>query len=179
MDEIETKILEVDPKSISEKLDSLGAELILDTKFAVDWFRTKDSQEGDDQWFLRIRTTAQGKSEVTWKGFSTVLGDSRRHKEISFEIAEPKKMGDLFLNIGLEKYAHQDKLRKSWQLKDWRFDLDTYPNMPSYLEIEGKSEAHIQEAIQSLALVNHKKSSGGERILIQEKYGLDWYNMHF
>jgi adenylate cyclase class 2 len=175
--EVETKILGVDAESIAAKLAALGAEKILDTKYSVDWFRTKNSKEGDDDWYLRIRTTSDGKSELTWKGQSTVLGASRTHKEINIQLDDPEKIKDLLSEIGLEKYAHQDKNRISWALKDWRFDLDTYPGMPPYLEIEGKDEEHIQEAITLLGLQSNKKNAGGERLLIQNEYGLDWYNM--
>ncbi len=177
--EVETKVLDVDGKDISSRLDVLGAKKILDTKYIVDWFRTKGSAEGDDQWYLRIRTDSAGRSELAWKGLSEVLGDSRKHREINLALEKPDEVADLLLEIGLEKYAHQEKYRTSWVLKDWRFDLDTYPDMPPYLEIEGKDEAHIQQALMLLELQKHKKDTTGERILIQEQYGLDWYNMSF
>ncbi len=177
--EIETKILEVGKAELSRVLDTLGAKKIAEARLKVSWFRTKNSNEGDDKWYLRVRTYSNEKSEVTWKGESDVLGASRKHKEISFETAEPDKMMDLFAELGLEKYAYQEKDRISWIYKDWRFDLDQYPGMPSYLEIEGSSENHIQEAIEILDLKNHEISSEGERTLIQNKYDLDWYNMKF
>ena len=177
--EVETKVLNVDVGAITEKLSALGAQKILDTKYSVDWFRTKGSEEGDDQWYLRIRTTADGKSELTWKGQSNILGASRTHKEINLQLDDPEKVRDLLLEIGLEKYAHQEKQRISWTLEDWRFDLDIYPNMPSYLEIEGIDEDHIQKALVLLGLQSNKKNSGGERLLIQDEYGLNWYDMKF
>lgn len=179
MHEVETKILNVDEAIIADKFASLGAKPILDTLYSVDWFRTVGSKEGDDKWFLRIRTDASNKTELTWKGNSQVLGDARRHPEINVSIANPAKLEKILEQIGLEKYAHQEKYRTSWILQEWRFDFDTYPEMPSYLEIEGKSEEHIQQAITLLDLNNHPKNAGGERVLIQENYGLDWYDMRF
>ncbi|MEK7062419.1 MAG: hypothetical protein AAB946_00120, partial [Patescibacteria group bacterium] len=58
--------------------------------------------------------------------------------------------GDLFEKIGLEKYARQEKDRTSFVYKDWQFDIDQYPNMPAFLEIEGNSEEHVKEAIKLL-----------------------------
>ena len=145
----------------------------------VDWFRPIGTKEGEDKWYLRVRTYSDSKSEVTWKGKSDILGASRKHKEINFEIAEPEKMSDLLQEIGLENYAHQEKDRISWILKNWRFDLDQYPGMPVYVEIESESEEEIQEALKLLGMDNHKTSSEGERVLIQKEYGLDWYNMRF
>jgi len=177
--ETETKILDVDKKQIGQTLASLGAKKILDTKFVVDWFWEPGTKEGEEPWFLRIRTDTEGNSEVTWKARSEKLGKSRTHKEINFKVGDAGAVGEFLKELKLENNAHQEKFRISWELKDWRFDLDEYPGMPAYLEIEGTSEEHIQEAIRILGLKNHKTSNEGERILIQKEYGLDWYRMRF
>lgn len=177
--EIETKVLDIDAENIKGKLVSLGAEKIQETRLVVDWFRPKGVKEGEDQWFLRIRSYSDGKHEVTWKAKSDILGTARKHKEINFLINEPEKLGDLFDEIGLEKYAHQEKDRTSFTYKNWQFDIDQYPGMPAFLEIEGNSEDHVKEAIKLLGLENNRTWAKGERILIQDTYNLDWYDMKF
>jgi adenylate cyclase class 2 len=175
--EIETKVLDIEAKAIEKKLAAMGAQKIQETVLRVDWYRTKGIAEGEDPWFLRIRSKSDGGHEVTWKAKSDILGTARKHKEINFAIAEPEKLADLFEQLGLEKYARQDKERISFVLKDWLFEIDHYPNMPPFLEIEGKSEAHVNEAIVLLGLEKNRTWAKGERILIQEIYGLDWYDM--
>jgi hypothetical protein len=51
--------------------------------------------------------------------------------------------------------------------------------MPAFLEIEGKSEDEVKEAVALLGLENNRTWAEGERILIQKVYGLDWYDMRF
>jgi len=51
--------------------------------------------------------------------------------------------------------------------------------MPAYLEIEGRSEEHVREALKLLDLETNPTWAKGERILIQETYNLDWYDMKF
>jgi adenylate cyclase class 2 len=177
--EIETKVLDIDSDKIKKILEELGAKKIQETRLIVDWFRPAGTKEGEDPWFLRIRSNSEGKHEVTWKAKSQVLGVARKHKEINFFIDEPEKLSDLFVEFNLEKYAHQEKDRITFMLKDWQFDLDQYPKMPAYLEIEGKSEEHVKEAIDLLALEKNPTWAKGERILIQDTYGLDWYDMRF
>lgn len=177
--EIETKVLDIDPAELERTLRSLGAKQTQQTRLSVDWFRAAGTKEGEDEWFLRIRSNFEGVHEVTWKAKSDILGVARKHKEINMIVQEPQKMADLFEGIGLEKYAHQEKDRTSYALQGWTFDIDAYPNMPPYLEIEGESENHVQEAIQLLKLKDHKTWAEGERKLIQEIYKLDWYNMKF
>lgn len=177
--EIETKILGINEAEVKNKIISLGGLKIQETKLVVDWYRPKGVKEGEDPWYLRIRSNSEGKNEVTWKAKSAILGTVRKHKEINFFVNAPEKMAELFEELGLEKYAHQEKYRLSFDLEDWHFDLDKYPKMPAYLEIEGQSEEHIKKAIKLLGLSEHKTWAKGERILIQEIYGLDWYDMNF
>ncbi|MDO8482575.1 MAG: CYTH domain-containing protein [bacterium] len=177
--EIETKVLDIDARTIIKKLTALGARKISETRLAVTWYRPRGVKEGEDPWFLRIRSNSEGVHEVTWKAKSDILGTVRKHKEINFKIPEPEKLADLFEELGLETYAHQEKDRTSFVLKDWQFDLDQYPKMPAFLEIEGKSEEHVKEAMELLDVSKNKTWAKGERILIQETYGLDWYDMRF
>ncbi len=179
MNEIEVKILEVDSVRVAEKLQALGAQLLQDTKLAVDWYRPCGARDAVVQWVLRIRSYSNGGAEATWKSKTEIVGITKQVREINVSVADPQAMAELFEAIGLEKYAHQEKFRKSWKLQGWRFDLDQYPNMPAYLEIEGTDEYHIKEAIKLLALEKYKTTAEGERIVIQQNYGLDWFNMTF
>jgi len=177
--EIETKVLDIDSEKIKQKLVSFGAKKMQETRLIVDWYRIKGTKEGEDPWFLRIRSNSEGKHEVTWKAKSDIIGIARKHKEINFNISEPEKLADLFDELGLEKYAHQEKDRTSFKYKDWQFDIDQYPKMPPFLEIEGVSEKSVKDAIELLGLENNRTWAKGERILIQDIYELDWYDMKF
>ena len=126
--EIETKVLDIDADAIKQKLIALGAEKTKETILRVDWWRIKGIGEGEEPpWFLRVRSNSDGVHEVTWKAKSEILGTARRHKEINFIIPEPEKLSDLFEELGLELYAHQDKERTSFRLKDWSFDMTGIP----------------------------------------------------
>ncbi|MEK7113606.1 MAG: CYTH domain-containing protein, partial [Patescibacteria group bacterium] len=120
-----------------------------------------------------------GKVEVTWKPKSEMLGVARKHKEINVIVDSHQAMADLFEEIGLYSYAHQEKKRVSWKLDGVAFDLDTYPGMKSYLEIEADSEESIKDAIKKLGLEKNETWNDGERTLIENKYGLNWSQMRF
>jgi len=178
--EIEAKVLDINKDDVISKLEEFGAkEKGLRTKLTVDWFRKVGITEGQDPWYLRIRSYNDDKHEVTWKAKSEIQGNVRKHKEINFMIEEPDKLADLFEEIELENYAHQEKYRTSFTLNDWQFDIDEYPGMPSFIEIEGQSEEHVNEAIKMLNLEKNRIWAEGERTLVQDAYSLDWYNMKF
>jgi adenylate cyclase, class 2 len=180
MHEIETKVLEVNKEEVIKKLVDLGAEKLQDTRLVVDWYGpTGLTHKGDDPWYLRARTTSNGKVEVSWKSLAKVVGNTRQSKEINLNVSDAQAAGQLLEAVGLENYAHQEKDRISFTLKDWNFDVDTYPGMPTYLEIEGTSLEHVHEALEMLDLLSHESISEGERKLISEKYHLDWTNMRF
>ncbi len=179
MHEIETKVLEVDVKAIVKKLKSFGAEKIQDVMLTVDWFSLLGVDKDKQPWFLRVRSYSTGKIEVTWKGDLEVLGVSRKVKEIQLSVESHEKMKLLFEAIGLVVYAHQEKKRQSWKIGDVQFDLDTYPGMPSYLEIEGPGEREITHMIEKLNLAGKETWNDGERTLIENKYELNWCDMRY
>lgn len=177
--EIETKVLNINKSAISAKLAALGATKVLETKLTVDWFRLAKVIEDNDPWYLRIRTTSDGKSEITWKSKPEFIGISKQVTEINIPTSDPESTADLFKAIGLVVYGHQEKYRTSWTYEDWRFDLDEYPNIPAYLEIEGHDEEHLKQAIILLELEKNKSVAEGERTLIQKEYGQNWHDMRF
>lgn len=179
MHEIETKVLEVNTEEIKKTLISLGAKEVQDTRLVVDWYCPKGTPKDKHPWYLRIRTTSDGKNEVSWKSLPKITGNTRHSDEVNINVNDALLTGKLFESIGLENYAHQEKDRVSFTLQDWNFDLDQYPDMPAYLEIEGNSHEHVQEAIKLLKLENHRSIGEGERVLIEKEYGLNWSNMRF
>ncbi len=179
MHEIETKILEVNTSDIAKKLSALGSEKIQDVLLSVDWFSLSGVTKENNPWFLRVRSYNTGKVEVTWKAKSEILGVARKHKEINLIVDSHEEAKNLFEEIGLVLYAHQEKKRTSWKLNSIQFDLDTYPNMPPYLEIEAGSEKEITEMIKQLELEENDTWNDGERTLIEEKYKLNWSDMKF
>src|SRR3989338_3691563 len=176
MQEIETKVLEVNVEEVKKKLKILGAEETQNTRLTVDWYCPKGACESGHPWYLRVRKTSDGKSEISWKSLEKFVGNTRQSEEINVDVSDFEKAKALLKAIGLENYAHQEKDRISFSLKDWNFDLDQYPGMPAYLEIEGISEKHVGEAIKLLNLENHRSIGEGERVLIDEEYKLDWNN---
>jgi adenylate cyclase, class 2 len=178
--EVETKVLAVKVAAVTRALAMLGARQTLATRLMVDWYGPPGlTHIGDDPWYLRLRSQANGTSELTWKSLGQHIGNTRQSQEINLSVDDPKICNEFLQALGFEKYAHQEKDRTSFIYKDWRFDLDQYPGMPAYLEIEGRSEAHVAEAIRLLGLEDHRAVSEGERRLIQEAYRLNWNDMRF
>ncbi len=179
MHEIETKILEINTGKVLEKLKNLGANQTQDVRLFVDWYCPKNALDTTHPWYLRVRKTSDGKAEISWKSLETIVGNTRQSQEINIDVSDFENAKSLLEAVGFVHYAHQEKDRISFSFESWNFDLDQYPGMPAYLEIEGNSEEHVGHAIKLLELENHEALSQGETKLIRERYGLDWNNMRF
>ena len=179
MQEIETKVLEVDALEIIKKIESLGAEKTGDSLLKVDWFSLPGIDKDNQPWYLRIRSYNDEKVEITWKDEPKLINNLRKGNEINVLVDNHAKMKLFFESIGLVCYAHQEKKRQSFKLGAIQFDLDTYPGMPSFLEIEVQDEKDINTMIEKLNLETHETWNDGERKLIENKYNLNWSSMHF
>jgi adenylate cyclase, class 2 len=177
--ELEVSILDVNKEQLVAQLLTLGAVQLQKVRLRVDWFQPNDTAEGEEPWYLRIRSYDNAQHEVTWKAHSVAAGVGRAHREINFHTDEPHKLAELFEAVGFGCYAHQEKDRESYTLDDLRFDFDTYPGMPTLMEIEGPTETALATAIETLGLTHHKTWNQGERKLVQQAYNLDWYHMRF
>lgn len=71
--EIETKVLDINKDNIIKTLVLFGAQQTQQTRLVVDWYRPQGVLEGQDPWFLRIRSNSEGNHEVTWKAKSEIL----------------------------------------------------------------------------------------------------------
>lgn len=179
MNEIETKILEVDVASIREKILALGAKPTGSGRLFVDWYKMPHHEKRNEPWYLRIRNTYDGGYELTWKPKEETKDGIRTVREIHFHLTDHEKMRELLDVFGLVSYAHQERDRESFQYGAVRFDIDTFPGIPSFLEIEAPSQEEVASMIHKLELEKHERFPTGERRLVEEKYGLDWYAMHF
>lgn len=177
--EIETKVLEIDRVLVAQKLRALGASEVQNVRLIVDWYSPADILGDTHPWYLRVRSFGEEKAEISWKSLPKIIGNTRHSEEITVPVSDFETAKSILDALGFKNYAHQEKDRLSFVYKAWNFDIDQYPGMPCYLEIEGNSHEHVNEAIRLLGLETHESISEGERKLIEEKYKLHWSDMRF
>jgi adenylate cyclase class IV len=81
------------------------------------------------------------------------------------------------MKIGLEQIAVHEKKRVSYQLSDndCVCDIDTYPKVPTYVELEHPDESVINTTVQLLGLKDCRQSDlSGEDFFAL--YGVDYYS---
>lgn len=141
--EIECRFLEIDKEKLVAKLISLGAkdlgEIMLEETIIYD----PEQHWKKDNKFIRLRKSGD-KIILTYKEHRAHTIDGTY--EIEFEISDMKKAEILLEHIGLKAYRYQQKKRHTLELNDVTFDIDTWPKIPTYVELESKSEKKIKEA---------------------------------
>jgi len=139
--EIEVKILEIDKKQIEKKLVALGARKIFDGTMHVLSFDFPDLRLRKKKDFLRLRTEGQ-KTMLTYK---KKVSKKRSKKAIEYEakVSDFQKTKVLLEALGLKITFKIDKKRTEYELPNVKFAIDTYPGIPTFMEIEADSEKKV------------------------------------
>lgn len=155
MEEIEVKFLNVNPEELQKKLKSIGAEKVGDFSYRRRVFDYPDWRLDKKGAWLRLRDEGD---KITLS-FKQRLGMSKDGKgndegmeETEIIVNDFIKTAQLILKLGfVEKHFAENK-RTRWVKDGVEFDIDTYPALEPYLEIEAPTWAKIDEAIGWLGL---------------------------
>lgn len=131
--------------------------------------------------YLRIRKEGE-KSEVILKYKMETELNAKLEKEISFnfEYSEWEELSAYLKSIGLRDNFFQEKQRVSYVLEnlDIRVDIDTWPKIPTYIEIEWHSFENIYKVVQLLWYTEADTSSEWAWKIFK-KYGISPFNLRF
>ena len=99
--------------------------------------------------------------------------------DIGRRISHPKHPIEGFnymKELGYEETAYQENKRISYVLDDIELDIDSWPLIPTYLEIEGKSEESVKKYIELLGLQDYEITSEGvTKVYARYNVDLDSY----
>ena len=78
----------------------------------------------------------------------------------------------LLATIGLTKTRTEEKKRTRYKLDGCNFDIDTWPDIPTYVEIEAESEAAIRNMCSFLELKFEDSFKGSAHDIFRH-YGIE------
>ena len=100
--------------------------------------------------WIRLRKTNK-KTTLTVKH---ILADNdtslQQMMETEMEVPSIKEANDFLQALGYSHKSYQEKRRISYILNNHEIDIDTWPGLPTYMEIEGESEEDLDKILNLL-----------------------------
>lgn len=165
--EYEVRVLEIDKDSLIKKLEKLGAkkEAEYEQKRYV-----YDLLEKDDGKWIRLRTNGS-KTTLTYKDITSDRIDGT--KECEIEVSSFENTNEILNKMGYFSKAYQENRRIRYYLDGVELDIDSWPMIPTYLEVEGKSEKEVLDMLKKLEIDEEKVTSLDVQSVYEKVYGID------
>lgn len=166
--EYEVRILEIDPKEITKKLESLGATFQWDAvqkRYVYDFMPKVEGK------WIRLRSNG-AKTTLTIKNIVSSRIDGTQELEV--EVGDFEKTNAILNELGFEPKGYQENRRCQYILDDVEIDIDYWPLIPTYMEIEGKSEQAVYDIVHKLGYTDADiVTTDVEGVYLQYGYHLD------
>lgn len=171
--EIETRFLEIDKQELISKLKTFNAIDNGEVRLDEIIFYDKDLTWMNENKFVRLRKKNKN-IKLTFKSNKEQKVDSA--KEIEFDISGIED-ARLFLEaIGLVQYRIVEKYRHTFRLGNVTLDIDTWPKIPVYVELEGDSVEELKKVADMLGFDWGNRFDADARYVFK-KYGFDFDNI--
>lgn len=172
--EHEIKVLDINVQELVKKLEKIGAKKVYDDDRTIIAIDTSERMFLNKQDKL-IRVTDEGSIKVTMH----VNQSKPEIKEgIKFKTSRLKETMDFFHELGLDPISKVKAKRISYELGKIDFDIDEFPVIPAFLEIDIEfieEEGYtLEQLLKELGLENNKTVVMGTED-IHNLYGKDYF----
>jgi len=148
--EYEARFLTIDLDAVLDKLTAQSATCVMPrTLMRRIVFKNSDIEQRGG--WLRLRDEGH-RTTLTYKQTTadTSAIDTTLEAEITVSDFEATKT--LLEAMGFKALRYQENYREEWKLGEVTFDLDTWPDLPTFLEVEGPDEDAVRAAAEKLGL---------------------------
>jgi len=168
MREIEVRFLEIDKQSLVDCLVASGAEDRGEQLLTETIIYDRDLEWKEKNTFLKLRKTNTD-TLLTYKEQTDTIDGTL---EIEFVVSDAEMAQALLAKLGYPGFRQQEKYRHTLVLDGVTFDIDTWPHIPTYVELEGSSEAALKQAAEKVGLAWIEAVVDNPRKIIEERYGI-------
>jgi len=167
--ENEIKVLEINPEEVCRRLEELGAQKVFDSTRTITHFDTVSqdlTQAGKS-----LKLTEEGDFKLT----ATTPVSPGIYNEIKTKIGNTKELLEILATLGFSPIAEVQAPRISYELHNIDYDIDFFPGIAPFLEIDLES-APTQQAqlLQQLGLENNRVVTLSTPEIFQE-YGKNYF----
>ena len=171
--EYEVRVLEIDTEQIINALEKLGAQKIGEYNQRRYVYDLNPVQNG--KW-IRLRTNGQ-KTTLAYKDIVSNTIDGT--KEVEFSVDNFDNTNEFLNRIGYNPRSYQENKRIQYKLGNVEFDIDSWPMVPAWLEIEGTNEASVNDMIDKLNLNKQKITALNCDDIYKNFYNIDISKIKF
>ena len=165
--EYEIRVLEVDKEEMIKRIEQLGATKVGEYHQRRYVYDFNPSQEG--KW-IRLRTNGY---ETTLAIKDIVKNTIDGTKEIEFKVDNFDE-ANLFLNqLGYFAKGYQENNRIQYKLNDVEIDIDAWPMIPIYMEIEGPGAESVNKVLEKLDVEKDKITALNCKDIYKNIYNID------
>lgn len=168
--ELEAKFLDINAEEIRKLLKQNGGVLIHSERLMIRKnFDFPDNRLEKIGGWVRIRDEGD-KIVLAYKQLVNRKIDGT--KEISVEVKDLERTSDFLLAIGLNSKSWYETKRERWDLDGVGVTIDTWPWIPTFIEIESLNEEKIKETAKKLNLDWDRVMHGSVEIAYQKYYNV-------
>ena len=191
--ELEMKILNINEKELSKKIEKLGGKYIstskqylyvydlmyinqryhsylyelsnetLKLRKNIDLEKIKnlfiDNYKMTPKKWIRLRKTVEenangNQKETTTLTIKHILKNDnsgiQQMKETEILVNSLEETNELLENLGFSYRSYQEKKRIKYILNEHEIDIDTWPKLPTYFDVEGKNKKDLENLLNLL-----------------------------
>lgn len=167
--EIEVRFLHIDKDLLIKNLHNLQAEDLGEFLLKEIIFYDPKLEYLKEGKVVRLRSN-NGKITLAYKHHTNNKIDGA--EEIEFDVNSIEKAKDFLEKVGLIAYREQEKKRHTFKMEDTTIDIDTWPSLPPYVEIEGETEEEVKMISQQLGFNWEDAIFENAKIVIEKYYNI-------
>ena len=166
MDEIELKITHLSYQDIKERLERMEALKIFDRQLVRDYFFAR-FENGKQKSNVRLRSIGKN-GRLTLK---TKQKDDnfKIYRELEVGVSHPNVMRRILKLMGYTLTGYREKWREEFRWNKVLAEIDTYPGMDPYLEIESDNKSHLLDFLKVFGVSLDETSKLTSKELIESR----------
>ncbi|NYI05699.1 adenylate cyclase class 2 [Allostreptomyces psammosilenae] len=166
MTEYEAKALNIDPEKLAAQIAEMGGRHVAYRRMRRYVY---DVAPGDQNRWIRLRDTG---SEITLCVKEITSDEIDGVREFEVAVSDFEATHSLLGVLGFTAKAYQENTRSSWELDGVRLEIDSWPLIPPYLEIEGDSAQAVWATAARLGLTREHLTTENTTA-VYARYGID------
>lgn len=178
MKELELKFLEINRDDLVARLEVAGAVKIIDAVLKTVYFDFPDGRIFKNNELCRVRTFGE-KIELCVKKNMRIEEGCKVYDEVETHVSDFDAICEILQGLGMISVIRFEKKRLEYLYGGVKFEIDEFPGVPVFLEMEAESNDVIQRMCVEFGLGAYEQTAMTGEELLKVKYGVSMNNLIF